>query len=304
MKKLLVVLVMALFAWDIQVSHAQKPAIVLSDEAGWTHIGETVASFKSEDESIMVIGADEFSAIKIKVDHAALQIDRLQVFYGSGEMEEIEVKQRIQAGEESEVFQLENPESSIQKVAFTYNTSPNSEGEKADVELWGLKRQDEERASDAYRDDAGRVEERIDDAGDDVERETEEAGEDVERETEATADDIEHAAEETGDDIERETEKVANDIEREAEETGDEIEESDENTESDFEQAVEATGHAIAETAAKGAAEITDKRHEAKVGPNGQTIYIDNTPRYYYVNDQGKRVSVSEGQLKDKPEKD
>ena len=289
MKKLLIVLVMALFTWGIEVSHAQKPAIVLSDEAGWTHIGETVASFKSEDESIMVMGADEFSAIKIKVEHAPLEIERLQVFYASGEMEEIEVKEKIQAGEESGVFQLENQESSIQKVAFTYNTGPNSEGEKADVELWGLKLQDEDKASDAYRDDA----DRLDEAADDVERETEEAGEEIERETAEAADDVEHAADEAGEDIARETE-----------EAGDDIEEGAERTESDLERAAEATGDAIAETAAKGAAEITDKRHDTKVGPDGQVIYIDDDTKYYYVNDQGKRVFVSEWQLKDKPEKD
>lgn len=299
MKKLLVIFVLALFAWNIEVSHAQKPGIVLSDEPGWTHIGETVASFKSQNESIMVIGADEFSAIKIKVEDAPLQIDRLQVFYGSGEMEEIDVKKRIEAGQESEVFRLENPNSSIQKVAFTYNTVANAEGEKADVELYGLKRQDD-KPSEAYRDDA----ERVDEAADDAARETEQATDNIEQETGEAAEDVEEAAENTGDDIERATEDAADDVERSAEETGDDLEEGAEKTESDLERAAEATGDAIAETAAKGAAEITDKRHDTKVGPDGQTIYVENETRYYYVNDQGKRVFVSEWQLKDKPDKD
>ena len=274
MKKLIVVIVMALFAWNAEVAFAQKPGVVLTDDPGWRKIGETVASFKSQDESIAVIGADEFSAIKIKVDDAPLHIERLQIFYESGEMEEIDVKKQIAKGEESEVFRLENPERDIQKVAFTYNTVPNSEGEKADVELYGLKPQDEDRASDAYRDDRDRAEESL---------------------------------EETGDDIERETEEAAREAEREAEQAGNEIERDAENTESDVEEALEDAGDAVAETAAKGAAEITDRRHDSKVGPDGQVIYVDEADenedkKYYYVDDKGKRIFVSEWQLKEKSE--
>jgi hypothetical protein len=219
------------------VVNAQKPGVVLDNDPGWQKIGETVASFKEQDESIAVLGADEFFAIKIKVGDAPLQIERLQVFYESGDMEEIEVKKKINAGNESEVFRLEHPDRDIQKVAFTYSTVPNAEGEKADVELYGLKTGNEGQ-SKAYRNDAERAEEKA------------------------------------------------------------------ERTESDLENAAEETGDAISETAGKAAAEIDDKRHDTKVGPGGQTIYISDDSRYYYVNEKGKRVYVSEWQLKNKPEKD
>ena len=57
------------------------------------------------------------------------------------------------------------------------------------------------------------------------------------------------------------------------------------------------------ETAAKAAAEIDDPRHDTKVGPDGQVIFIADDSRFYYVNDKGKRVYVSEARLKDKPAK-
>jgi gas vesicle protein len=267
MKKLMVVVVMALFAWNAQ---AQKPGVVLDNDPGWQKIGETVASFKSQNESIVVLGADEFAAIKIKVEDAPLEIDRLQVFYESGEMEEIDVKKKIAAGEETEVFRLENPDRDIQKVAFTYNTASNASGEKADVMLFGLKTGNEGK-SDAYRDDAERTENRL---------------------------------EETGDDIERESEEVGDDVGREADEAEDEIDESAERTESDLENAADKTGNAISETAAKAAAEIDDDRHDTKVGPDGQAIFISDDSRYYYISERGKRIYVSEWQLKDKPGKD
>ena len=258
MKKLMLVIVLALFAWNSQPAMAQKPGVVIGDEPGWQKIGETVASFKTQDESIVVIGADEFSALKIKVEDAPLEIERLQVFYESGEMEEIDVKKRIGAGEESEVFRLRNPERDIQKVAFTYNTVPNAEGEKADIELYGLN--PAEGSSEAYRDDAERAEDEL--------------------------------------------EETADELEREAEEVEDEIEHSAEHTESDLERAADATGDAISETAAKTAAEIDDPKHDTKVGPDGQTIFIGDGSSYYYINEEGERVYVKKGQLKDKPEED
>lgn len=251
MKAIIVVILMALFAWNTEKAFAQKPGVVLDNDPGWQKIGETTASFKEQDESIAVLGADEFFAIKLKVEDAPLQIERLQVFYESGDMEEIDVKKKMGAGTESQVFRLKHPDRDIQKVAFTYSTVPNADGEKADVQLFGLKTGNEGK-SESYRD----AEEKAEKAGDDIEREAEQAEEKAEQGAERTENAVENAAEETGD--------------------------------------------AISETAGKAAAEIDDRRHDTKVGPDGQTIYISDDSRYYYVNDQGKRVYVSEWQLMDK----
>lgn len=60
-------------------------------------------------------------------------------------------------------------------------------------------------------------------------------------------------------------------------------------------------GNKTAEVASKGAAAVTDQKHKDKVGPNGETIYIDNHAKYYWVNDKGRRQYVTAAQLKDKP---
>lgn len=238
---------MSVFAWTLNTARAQKPGVVLDNDAGWQKIGETVASFKSQNESIAVWGSDEFAAIKIKVEDAPLRIERLQVFYESGDMQEISVDKRIQAGEESGVFTLDHPTRDIQKVAFTYHTLPNTNGDKAGVELYGLKRGD--KRSDAYRKDDDRVRDQADETSEDVRRKTEQ----------------------TGDDIDRAADKA---------------------------------GKGISETAGNVAADIDDPKLETKTGPQGQTIYVGDDSRYYYVNEDGKRVYCSWSQLKDKPKKD
>ena len=59
-------------------------------------------------------------------------------------------------------------------------------------------------------------------------------------------------------------------------------------------------GNKTAEIASKGKAKVTDETHKDKVGPNGQTIYIDNHAKYYWVDKKGHRHYVTEDQLKDK----
>lgn len=246
---------------------AQKPAVVASNDAGWEHIGQTTASFKMQNESIVVLGADEFTAIRIKVKDAPIDIERMQVFYESGDMEEIDVAD-LNANGESEVIRLKHPDRDIKKVSFTYKTAANAKGEKADVALYGLKT-NQPQGSDSYKD------------------EKEKAENDVERAAEKTENDIEKAA----DDVEDEADDASDEAERKADEAGDDIERSGNEVSNDIKEGVNDAGAAI-----------KDKKLKNKVGPGGETAYIDDNGKYYYINDQGKKVIISKLQLKDKPD--
>jgi len=65
-------------------------------------------------------------------------------------------------------------------------------------------------------------------------------------------------------------------------------------------KAAKATGNKTAELASKGKSKVTDQVYKNKVGPNGQTIYIDDHSRYYWVDKKGHRDCVAEVELKDK----
>lgn len=212
---------------------AQKPAIVSSNEPGWQHIGQTTASFKGQNESIEVLGADEFSAIKLKVMEAPLRIERLQVFYESGDMEEIKVEREIGQDNESRPIKLKHPDRDINKVAFTYKTGANAQGEKADVALYGLKT-DQPSGSDSYEDEK----------------------EKVKSDAKETADDVKKGAQSVGD--------------------------------------------KVSEGANDAAAAIKDQKVDDKVGPGGETVYLNEDAKYYYINDQGDKVFISKIQLKNK----
>jgi hypothetical protein len=72
------------------------------------------------------------------------------------------------------------------------------------------------------------------------------------------------------------------------------------NPDPEIKKAAKKVGNKTAEIAVKGAAKITDQTYKGKVGPGGQTIYIDNQSRYYYVDAKGKKVYVKKSQLKNK----
>lgn len=234
---------------------AQKPAVVATNEPGWHHIGHTTASFKMQSESISVLGADEFSAIKIKVSEGPLHIERLQVFYESGDMEDIDVRDHFREGAESRVINLKHPDRDIKKVAFTYKTESNAEGEKADIDLYGLKT-NQPAGRDSYKDERRELKEEA-------------------RETE---DEIEEEARETEEEIEEEAEEV----QEETQSVGDKIEEG-------FKDA---------------AAAITDQKLKNKVGPGGETAYVDGNGKYYYINNSGEKVFITQAQLRVKRDDD
>lgn len=117
-----------------------QSGVVTSNKAGWHKIGESKADFKAENESISVLGADRFKSIKLKVTDAPINIESVEVFYESGDVEKLSVANQLTEGQETRVIDLKNGASrELKKVVFTYKTVPNSSKDKAHVELWGLK---------------------------------------------------------------------------------------------------------------------------------------------------------------------
>ena len=60
-------------------------------------------------------------------------------------------------------------------------------------------------------------------------------------------------------------------------------------------------GNGTAHLAVKGVSAVSDKEYKGKVGPGGQTIYINKNSHYYYVNSRGKKVYISKMKMKNKP---
>lgn len=63
---------------------------------------------------------------------------------------------------------------------------------------------------------------------------------------------------------------------------------------------VRKVGNKTAEVGSKAKAKITDKTYADKVGPDGQTIYINKHSKYYWIDDKGHKRFVTKAQMKNK----
>lgn len=60
-------------------------------------------------------------------------------------------------------------------------------------------------------------------------------------------------------------------------------------------------GHATAKVAVKAESAVVDKVYSGKVGPTGETIYINKNDRCYYVDSKGAKVYIKKTALHNKP---
>src|SRR5436853_2571613 len=78
MKKLMALFIVSIIATSV---YAQKPAVMMSSKPGWHKIGEVTADFKKEKDEIIVLGADRFKSILLKVTDAPVSISDLTVYF-------------------------------------------------------------------------------------------------------------------------------------------------------------------------------------------------------------------------------
>src|SRR6202043_2095921 len=85
MKKIVIVMALAILGSSNATLAQKKTDIVISDKKGWHKIGETTVDFKKEKEEIMVMGANRFATIKFKVADAPIEITSAEIYYESGD---------------------------------------------------------------------------------------------------------------------------------------------------------------------------------------------------------------------------
>jgi len=138
MKKILFIFLFSLTTISASVM-AQKPELITSDKTGWHKIGETKADFIRDRDEIRVMGANRFAKIKFKVEHQSIYITSIEVYYESGDKQDIAIDFSLNAPGESNTIDLNGGERNVKRIVFVYKSISNEKGEKAHVEIWGLK---------------------------------------------------------------------------------------------------------------------------------------------------------------------
>ena len=118
----------------------QQTTVVSADTSGWYKIGQANVDFKRDRDEIVVLGADKFKSIKLKVINAPIDLKDLEIYFETGNRQDVKINASLKAAGESEVIDLVGGETrSIKKIVFVYKTIANNMDVKAYVEVWALK---------------------------------------------------------------------------------------------------------------------------------------------------------------------
>jgi hypothetical protein len=118
---------------------SQKPVILTSDKPGWHRIGELTMSEKADTVFVEVIGADAFSAIRLKCEKAKANIYEVDIYFEEGMPQCIALEQVLNDGQQTRVMSLKGGKKPLRRIALV-GRSLHKEGEdKAQVQLTGLK---------------------------------------------------------------------------------------------------------------------------------------------------------------------
>jgi len=127
------------FAFSIGLASAQQPAVMVSTSPGWHKIATTTVDFTKERDEVSVLGADHFSAIKLMVTGAPIDLQDLEIWYENGTKQDVAMRASMEIGKESRVIDIEGGDRDIDKIVLVYKTMPNRKDEKAEVTIFGMK---------------------------------------------------------------------------------------------------------------------------------------------------------------------
>lgn len=103
----------------------------------WELLGMRKVNYSLDRDEIIVTRAEGiFTALKVKVKKSPINMQKLVVTFGNGEVEELELRNNFAAGSESRVIDLPGNKRVIKKIVFWYDTK-NIANRKGIVEVWG-----------------------------------------------------------------------------------------------------------------------------------------------------------------------
>ncbi|HUM45389.1 MAG TPA: DUF2541 family protein [Chitinophagales bacterium] len=139
MKRKFLIIMMSMAAFGAGAFAQTKPVVEVKDNPGWHKIAETVVNLKTDQDELMVLGADHYKAIRLKATDSDIEITDVRVMYENEQVQDIEVRKILKAGEQTREIDLDGKDRAIKKIRLTYKTVPNAKQDKAHLEIWGLK---------------------------------------------------------------------------------------------------------------------------------------------------------------------
>lgn len=112
-------------------------SFTLEHDGRWELLGSRRINYQLDRDEIPVTRAEGvFSAIQIRVKRSPINMHKIAIHYGNGEVDDIDLRQSFRAGSASRVIDLPGNKRIIKKVVMWYDTKNLAAG-KGMVQLWG-----------------------------------------------------------------------------------------------------------------------------------------------------------------------
>jgi hypothetical protein len=107
-------------------------------DSDWVLLGERTVDHRVDHDEIVVTRREgDFKRIELRVQGAPVHFNRVSVHYANGSVQDIDMRDDINAGGETRAIDLNGKERVIERVVFNYRTE-DIRDQRAVVQLWGL----------------------------------------------------------------------------------------------------------------------------------------------------------------------
>ena len=110
-----------------------------SASAQWENLGSKEVTDRAESDVFHLGTEGQFRALRFQVTRRPVRFYRMEVTYGNGEKDNIELRSLIRAGGSSRVIDLKGRDRFLRSVKFWYEAASVGRGRRATVTLFGRK---------------------------------------------------------------------------------------------------------------------------------------------------------------------
>ena len=107
--------------------------------AQWEDLGTKEVTDRAESDVFHLAAEGQFRALRFRVTRAPVRFYRMEVTYGNGEKDNVELRSLVRAGGTSRVIDLQGRNRFLRSVKFWYEAASLGRGRRAAVTLFGRK---------------------------------------------------------------------------------------------------------------------------------------------------------------------
>jgi hypothetical protein len=107
--------------------------------AQWEDLGSKEVTDRAESDVFHLSTEGQFRSLRFRVTRAPVRFYRMEVTYGNGQKDTIEIRSLVRAGRSSRVIDLQGRDRFLRSVKFWYEAASVGRGRRATVTLFGRK---------------------------------------------------------------------------------------------------------------------------------------------------------------------